>query len=77
MKPPEEVTRRWKELASLSDLTAGRRLATKVSMSPEAVSGRLRQVEELRRTCLAFARGGLGSGLNTVILVPSEPTPQA
>ena len=56
MKPPEEVTRRWKELARLSDLTAGRRLATKVSMSPEAVSRRLRPVEELRRTCLAFAK---------------------
>ena len=65
MRPPEEVTARWKELARLSDLTAGRRLATKVPMSPHAVSRRLRQVEELRRVCLAFARrprDGAGAG---------------
>ena len=56
MRPPEEVTARWKELARLSDLATGRRLATKVAMSPHAVSRRLRQVEELRRVCVAFAR---------------------
>lgn len=56
MRSPEEVTARWKELSRLSDLTAALRLATKVPMSPEAVSRRLRQVEALRRTCLAFAK---------------------
>jgi hypothetical protein len=43
-------------MSRLSDLAAGRRLATKVQMSSEAVSRRLRQVEELRRVCLAFAQ---------------------
>ena len=56
MRSPEEVTARWKQLARLSDLTVGRRLATKVPMSPEAVSRRLHQIEELRRACLALQK---------------------
>lgn len=32
----------------------------KIDMSPEAVTLRLQQVEQLRRVCLALAAGGTG-----------------
>jgi hypothetical protein len=78
VRPPEEVTACWKALACLSDLTTGRRFATKVQMSPEAVSRRLHQVEELRQACLAFARlrtpekGSAEKGSATVLKVKGD-----
>jgi hypothetical protein len=53
---PEAVTRRLWELSERSDLSAARRLATKVDMSPEAVTRRLRTQSQLRDACLAWGR---------------------
>jgi hypothetical protein len=53
---PEAVTRRLREMSARSDLSAGRRLATKVDMSPEAVTRRLRTQSRLRDACLAWGR---------------------
>jgi len=59
----QAVTRRLQEMSARSDLTASRRLATKVNMSPEAVSRRLRTQSALRDACLAWGRARpLGSG---------------
>ncbi len=52
----EAVTRRLRELSERSDLSAARRLATKVDMSPEAVTRRLRVQAALRDACLAWGR---------------------
>ena len=53
---PEAVTQRLRESSARSDLTASRRLATKVDMSPAAVSRRLRTQSALRDACLAWGR---------------------
>ena len=53
---PEAVTRRLWEMSERSDLSAARRLATKVDMSPEAVTRRLRTQSQLRDACLAWGR---------------------
>ena len=53
---PQAVTRRLRELSERSDLSAARRLATKVDMSPEAVTRRLRTQSQLRDACLAWGR---------------------
>jgi len=52
----EAVTRRLHEVGERSDLAAARRLATKVDMSPEAVTRRLRLQASLRDACLAWGR---------------------
>ena len=58
--PPEmsahAVTSRLREASARSDLTASRRLLTKVDMSPAAVTMRLRVQSALRDACLAWAR---------------------
>jgi hypothetical protein len=53
---PEAVTRRLREMSAASDLSAARRLATKVNMSPEAITRRLRTQSALRDACLAWGR---------------------
>jgi hypothetical protein len=53
---PEAVTRRLREASERSDLSAGRRLATKIDMSAEAVTRRLRVQAALRAACLAWSR---------------------
>ncbi len=50
------VTRRLRESSAQSDLTASRRLATKVDMSARAVTRRLRTQSALRDACLAWGR---------------------
>jgi hypothetical protein len=50
------VTQRLRESSALSDLTASRRLATKVDMSAAAVTRRLRTQSALREACLAWGR---------------------
>jgi hypothetical protein len=52
----EAVTRRLQDMSDRSDLIAGRRLATKVDMSPEAVTRRLHTQAMLREACLAWRR---------------------
>jgi hypothetical protein len=52
------VSERLRALARLSDLRSGRRLATKVDMSPRAVTRRLELMSELRRCCLLWKRWG-------------------
>jgi hypothetical protein len=52
----EAVTRRLREMRDRSDLSADRRLATKVDMSPAAVTRRLRVQSALRAACLAWGR---------------------
>jgi hypothetical protein len=53
---PGAVTRRLRESGEQSDLTATRRLATKVDMSAAAVTQRLRTQSALRDACLAWGR---------------------
>ncbi len=66
MTPPEmsarAVTARLREASARADLTASRRLLTKVDMSPAAVTRRLRLQSALRDACLAWARRPLTSG---------------
>jgi hypothetical protein len=52
----EAVTRRLREMSERSDLTAARRLATKVDMSPAAVTRRLRVQAALRAACLMWGQ---------------------
>ena len=52
----EAVTRRLREMSGRSDLSAARRLATKVDMSPAAVTRRLRVQAALREACLTWGR---------------------
>jgi hypothetical protein len=52
----EAVTRRLREMSDRSDLSAARRLATKVDMSAAAVTRRLRTQAALRDACLAWGR---------------------
>jgi hypothetical protein len=60
MTPPEmssrAVTQRLRDSSARSDLTATRRLMTKVDMSPAAVTRRLRTQSALRDACLALGR---------------------
>jgi hypothetical protein len=53
---PGAVTGRLREMSDRSDLAAARRLATKVDMSPAAVTRRLRVQAALRAACLAWGR---------------------
>jgi hypothetical protein len=50
------VTRRLREASERTDLTASRRLMTKVDMSSAAVTRRLRTQSALREACLAWGR---------------------
>jgi hypothetical protein len=50
------VTARLRRSSDLADLRADARLLAKVDMSPAAITRRLRQVERMRRTCLALGR---------------------
>jgi hypothetical protein len=50
------VTRRLREASERSDLTASRRLMTKVDMSSVAVTRRLRTQSALRDACLRWGR---------------------
>jgi hypothetical protein len=60
---PRAITNRLREASALSDLTASRRLLTKVDMTAAAVTRRLRLQSALRDACLAWARrpGALGT----------------
>jgi hypothetical protein len=53
---PGAVSQRLRESSERSDLTAARRLVTKVDMSPAAVTRRLRTQSALRDACLAWGR---------------------
>jgi len=55
------VTARLREASVRADLTASRRLLTRVDMSPDAVTRRLRLQSALRDACLAWARRPLTS----------------
>jgi hypothetical protein len=57
----EAVTQRLREMSRRSDLSASRRLATKVDMSPPAVTRRLRVQAALRAACLTWGRRPSGS----------------
>ena len=50
------VTERLRHVAMHSDLRSDRRLAAKIDYGPEAITARLRQVEQLRRLCLMLSR---------------------
>ena len=66
---PGAVTWRLREVSARSDLTATRRLATKVDMSPAAVTRRLRTQSGLRDACLAWGRRPRAPGRVYVALV--------
>jgi hypothetical protein len=53
------ITERLRRASAESDLGTERRLAPKLDMSARGVTARLRQVEALRRLCLAL--GAIGS----------------
>ena len=53
---PGAVSQRLRESSEQSDLTATRRLATKVDMSAAAVTRRLCTQSALRDACLAWGR---------------------
>jgi hypothetical protein len=53
---PGAISQRLRESGARSDLTATRRLATKVDMSCAVVTRRLRTQSALRDACLAWAR---------------------
>ena len=53
---PRAITNRLREASALSDLTASRRLLTKVDMTAAAITRRLRLQSALRDACLAWAR---------------------
>ena len=53
---PRAVSQRLRESSEQSDLTATRRLATKVDMSAAAVTRRLCTQSALRDACLAWGR---------------------
>jgi hypothetical protein len=53
---PGAVTARLREASERSDLARSRRLATKVDMSPAAVTRRLGTQSALRDACLAWGR---------------------
>ena len=53
---PRAVGQRLREASEQSDLTATRRLATKVDMSAAAITRRLRTQSALRDACLAWGR---------------------
>lgn len=55
---PRDVGDRLRRTSALSDLTTARRLATKVDMSPDAVTRRLTKQSMLRDSCLRFAALG-------------------
>jgi hypothetical protein len=50
------ITQRLRESSERSDLTAARRLMTKIDMSPAAVTRRLRTQAALRDACFAWGR---------------------
>ena len=50
------ITRRLREASARSDLSASRRLATKVDMSAASITHRLRTQSALRDACLAWGR---------------------
>ena len=52
----EAITARLTRAAELSDLRATRRLDTKVDMSPEGITRRLRVQSRLRAACLEWGR---------------------
>ena len=48
------ITARLREVARLSDLTASRRLDTKIDLSPAGVTRRLREASDLLDLCLVL-----------------------
>jgi hypothetical protein len=59
---PRGVTQRLREASARSDLTASRRLMTKVDMSSVAVTRRLRTQSALRDACLVWGRRPIVDG---------------
>lgn len=58
MKPrmePEAIEARLRETSRLSDLSASKRLETKIDLSPEGIRKRLLEVSELLDACHALA----------------------
>jgi hypothetical protein len=53
---PAAITARLQRAAALADLRSEHRLSAKIDMSPAGITRRLREVEMLRRTCVALAR---------------------
>jgi hypothetical protein len=53
---PKAIGARLARAAALSDLRASRRFDTKVDMSPEAITRRLRLQSQLRQACLGWGR---------------------
>lgn len=53
---PEALTERLRIASDLADLRTERRLHGKIDMSAAGILARLREVEQLRRTCLGLAR---------------------
>lgn len=58
MNDAATVTERLRRLAAASDLSSGRRLATKVDLSSDGIVRRLRTQSRLRDACLEWARIG-------------------
>lgn len=54
----EAVSARLREASALADLNPERRLDAKIDYSRQAVSRRLRQVEQLRRACQRLGAAG-------------------
>lgn len=53
---PDALAERLRTASDLTDLRTERRLLAKIDMSASGILSRLREVEQLRRTCLALAR---------------------
>jgi hypothetical protein len=53
---PGAIAARLRIVAALTDLRTERRLDAKLDMSGPAIMRRLREVEQLRRLCLALGR---------------------
>lgn len=52
----EAITERLRRASDLADLRSERRLHAKIDMTAGGILARLREVEQLRRTCLALGR---------------------
>lgn len=70
---PGAITRRLREMSARSDLSAGRRLATKVDMSPAAVTRRLRVQAALRDAGVAWGRARPPGGASISGACPAPP----
>ena len=58
---PAAIRARLEEASAQTDLATEKRLETKIDLSPQAISDRLRAVSELRDLCLHLGRSRASS----------------